>query len=55
MTSSKAKDTSNVQVQVVMFPHDGNSTMAKTYTYNLHVGPGDEGEPVITLMQLDED
>lgn len=55
IAASKAKDTNQVQVQVLMIPHDGRSTMAKTYTYNLHVGPGDEGEPVITLMQLDED
>ena len=55
LAAMQAKDAGQVQVRVLMVPQDGESTVAITYTYNLHVGPGDEGEPVITLMQLDED
>lgn len=55
VAASQAKDQSQVHVRVLMVPQDDKSTTAKTYTYNLHVGPGDTGETVITLMQLNED
>jgi hypothetical protein len=36
-------------------PRGGGSTTAQRVTLKLLVGPGDDGEPVITILQLDED
>ena len=36
-------------------PRDGKSSNAKPVTLKLIVGPGDHGEPVITILQLHED
>ena len=36
-------------------PRDGRSTDAELTTLKLIVGPGDSGEPVITIMLVDED
>ena len=36
-------------------PRDGRSTEAELTTLKLIVGPGDSGEPVITILLIDED
>jgi len=36
-------------------PRDGYSTEAKPVTLKLIIGPGDHGEPVITILMLNED
>ena len=36
-------------------PRDGHSTDAELTTLKLIVGPGDSGEPVITILLIDED
>ena len=36
-------------------PRDGKSTEATITTLKLIVGPGDQGEPVITILLPDED
>ena len=36
-------------------PRDGYSTEAKPVTLQLIIGPGDHGEPVITILMLNED
>ena len=36
-------------------PRDGETTQAVTTTLKLIVGPGDEGEPVVTILPPDED
>jgi hypothetical protein len=36
-------------------PRDGRSTVAELTTLKLMVGPGDEGEPVITVLLPNED
>ncbi|MES9830138.1 MAG: DUF6573 family protein [Candidatus Thiodiazotropha sp.] len=36
-------------------PREGKSTKAELVTLKLIVGPGDQGEPVITIMLPDED
>jgi len=36
-------------------PRDGYSTEAKSVTLKLIIGPGDHGEPVMTVMLLNED
>ncbi len=41
--------------QLYRVPHDGHSTEAALVTLKLIVGPGDAGEPVITLLLPHED
>ena len=36
-------------------PRDGHSTEAELTTLKLIVGPGDSGEPVISILLIDED
>ena len=41
--------------QLYRVPRDGHSTEAVLVTLKLIVGPGDAGEPVITILLPDED
>jgi hypothetical protein len=41
--------------QLYRVPRDGQSTRAVLVTLKLIVGPGDSGEPVITILLPDED
>ena len=41
--------------QLYRVPRDGHSTDAVLVTLKLIVGPGDAGEPVITILLPDED
>lgn len=41
--------------QLYRVPRDGRSTKAELTTLKLIVGPGDQGEPVITILLPDED
>ena len=36
-------------------PRQGKGVKARLTTLKLHIGPGDQGEPVITIMLPDED
>ncbi len=52
-TSIESGDTLGFQLYRV--PRDGRSMEAKLATLKLIVGPGDQGEPVITILLPDED
>ena len=41
--------------QVLRIPRDGRGVRPRLTTLKLQVGPGDQGEPVITVMMPDED
>jgi len=41
--------------ELYRIPRDGYSTEAKPVTLKLIVGPGDHGEPVMTILHLSED
>ncbi len=45
------------QVQVTLFrvPRDGRSRAPRAARLQMHIGPGDQGEPVITIMMPGED
>ena len=55
LAAAGAKDANQVEVKVLLVPRSGDSMIGKLHIYKLHIGPGDKGEPVITLMQLNED
>jgi hypothetical protein len=44
-----------LQFTLYRIPRDGKATEAKLTTLKLLVGPGDHREPVVTIMQPDED
>jgi len=52
-TGSDAGD--RLLFQLYRVPRDGKATEAELVTLKLMVGPGDSGEPVITIMEPHED
>lgn len=46
---------SEVRVELLRIPRDGKSKKAKRCVLKSVVGPGDNGEPVITIMMPEED
>jgi len=58
MASRAAKrntEASEIQFEVFRVPRGGNGVFAKEVKLKMAIGPGDEGEPVITIMQPNED
>jgi hypothetical protein len=49
------KGGDRLEFQLYRVPRDGKSTEASVTTLKLIVGPGDHGEPVITILLPDED
>lgn len=41
--------------QLYRVPRDGHATRPALTALHLHIGPGDAGEPVITILMPDED
>lgn len=50
----QAQDTTRMPFQFYRVPRDGRSTCARLTTPHLHIGQGDNGEPVITILMFDE-
>ena len=48
-------NTSRVDFKVLRITPEGTSSRATLAGLTLHIGPGDEGEPVITIMCRGED
>jgi hypothetical protein len=44
-----------VSFEIDRVPRDGRSTRAETTALHMVIGPGDNGEPVITILQPHED
>ena len=44
-----------IRFELYRVPRDGVSMEAELVTLQLIVGPGDQGEPVITILMKDED
>lgn len=54
MASKRNPTVQQVEVSMYLNTEPGND-FAQPYTVKSHIGPGDRGEPVITIMKLDED
>lgn len=52
---SSQTDGSELRYELYRLPRDGRAREAALITLKLLVGPGDHGEPVITILQPDED
>jgi len=48
-------ESDRLMVQLYRVPRDGQSTDAEITTLKMIVGPGDNGEPVITILLFDQD
>lgn len=46
---------SQVEVTLFMSPRGGRSRAPRAARLQMHIGPGDQGEPVITIMMPSED
>ncbi len=58
MASNSARmnpNSSQILYQLYRVPRGGRGKRAKLVTLKLHIGPGDQGEPVITIMMPNED
>ncbi len=44
-----------VAFQFYRIPHGGRATRPRLTTLHLHIGPGDAGEPVVTILMPNED
>lgn len=55
MAARRAKGGFRVPFQLHVVPRGGAATRPRLMTLHVHIGPGDEGEPVITVMNPDED
>ena len=49
------KDQSSILYQIYRIPRGGRGRKARKVTLKSVIGPGDQGEPVITIMQPNED
>ena len=52
---AKAHAASQLRFELVRVPRDGRSTQAEPTTLKLVVGPGDDAEPVMTILLPQED
>lgn len=52
MAMNQAKRSGGTQTMFSLIMHHGRKSWV---TFKMHCGPGDEGEPVITIMLPDED
>ena len=55
VAARNSDNRSRVDFQVLRIAPVGTSSRPTVANLTLHIGPGDEGEPVITIMGRDED
>lgn len=55
IAARRASGGCRVPFRVHVVPRGGKATAPGPLTLHMHIGPGDEAEPVITIMNPDED
>lgn len=55
LAARRARDTDRTEFELVRVPREGRGLKPRKVVLTLHIGPGDAGEPVITIMQPGED
>lgn len=55
IAARRASGGCRVPFQVHIVPRGGKATTPRALTLHMHIGPGDEAEPVISIMNPDED
>jgi hypothetical protein len=55
LAARRARGQRRIACQIYRVPRGGRGTRPRLTTVHLHIGPGDAGEPVITVLMPDED
>jgi len=55
MAVAENKNASTVHYKLYRVPRDGKTREARLTQLKIHIGPGDQGEPVLTVMLPTED
>ena len=55
IAARRASGSCRVPYQLHVVPRGGKATRSRLVTLHMHIGPGDDGEAVITIMQPHED
>lgn len=55
IAARRASGGCQVPFQLHVVPRGGSATRPRLMQLHMHIGPGDDGEPVITIMTPDED
>lgn len=55
MAARNSLNSEQLKYQLYRVPRGGRGKRARLVTLKLHIGPGDHGEPVVTIMQPNED
>ncbi|MFC7522151.1 DUF6573 family protein [Xanthomonas populi] len=53
--AARGGDANRVPFALHRVPREGRGHQARIVTLHMHIGPGDDAEPVITIMQPTED
>lgn len=55
LAARRASGSCRVQFQLLVVPRGGTAKRPRLTALHMHIGPGDDGEPVITIMLPHED
>lgn len=55
LAAKRAHGAQRIAFQLNRVPRDGRTTQLRPVVLNLHIGPGDNAEPVITILMPNED
>lgn len=55
MAARTSQHAEQIMYQLYRVPRGGRARRARLVTLKLHIGPGDQGEPVVTILQPNED
>jgi hypothetical protein len=55
IAARRARGAQRLAFQLHRVPRSGRGTRPRPITLNLHLGPGDDAEPVVTILMPEED
>ncbi|MGF6641283.1 DUF6573 family protein [Paraburkholderia sp. MM6662-R1] len=55
LAAKRARGAQRIPFELHRVPRGGRGTRPRPVTLNLHLGPGDDAEPVITILMPEED
>ncbi|TKC90842.1 hypothetical protein FAZ69_05535 [Trinickia terrae] len=55
LAAKRVRGAQRIAFELHRVPRGGRGTRPRPVVLNLHIGPGDDAEPVITILMTDED
>ncbi|CAJ9985250.1 DUF6573 family protein [Burkholderia pseudomallei] len=55
LAAKRARGAQRIAFELHRVPRGGRATQPRPVVLNLHIGPGDNAEPVVTILMTDED